>query len=178
MRIIALLYQITANTYSEQKCWNSKQDQLHFSQTKPKLFYNRTFPDWLASTNTPIYVSDVIKSAIASQSNHRRLDCVLNWLFRCRSMKSSKIRFTGPCEGNPPVTEGFPSQKRSNTENVPFDDVIVPLEILRWLASFGLDRCQSCFRYIVVFCHHGSSTSTRHELAYLRGIDCLHCEIG
>ena len=52
-------------------------------------------------------------------SNHRFLDCLLNRLFGCRSNKASKIRITGLCEGNPPVTGGFPSQRTdSNAENV------------------------------------------------------------
>ena len=33
-------------------------------------------------------------------SNHRRLDCLINRLFRCRSKKTSKLRVTGLCEGN------------------------------------------------------------------------------
>ena len=51
-------------------------------------------------------------------SNHRRPDCLLNCLFRRRSQATSKLCVTGPCEGNPPVTCGFPSQRASNTENV------------------------------------------------------------
>ena len=43
--------------------------------------------------------------------NHRRLDYLLNRLFRCRSQKASKPRVTGFWEGNPPVADGFPSQK-------------------------------------------------------------------
>ena len=50
-------------------------------------------------------------------SNHRRLDCLLNRLFGRRSKKTSKLRVTGLCEGNPPVTGGFPSQRASNAEN-------------------------------------------------------------
>ena len=37
-------------------------------------------------------------------SNHRRLDCLLNRLFRRGSKKTSKIRITCLCEGNSPVT--------------------------------------------------------------------------
>ena len=37
-------------------------------------------------------------------SNHRRFDCLLNRLFRRRSKKTSKLRVTGLCEGNSPVT--------------------------------------------------------------------------
>ena len=44
-------------------------------------------------------------------SNHRRLDCLLNCVFRPRSRKKSKLRVNGLCEGNSPVTGGFPSQR-------------------------------------------------------------------
>ena len=40
-------------------------------------------------------------------------------------MKTSKLRVTGLCEGNSPVTGEFPSQRVSNAEIVPFDDVIM-----------------------------------------------------
>ena len=52
-------------------------------------------------------------------SNHQRLDCLLKRLFRRSSKKISKLHVTGLCEGNPPVPGGFPSQRVSNTENVP-----------------------------------------------------------
>ena len=48
-------------------------------------------------------------------SNHQRFHCLLNCLFR--SKKTSKIRVTGLCEGNSPVTGEFPVQKTSNAEN-------------------------------------------------------------
>ena len=51
-------------------------------------------------------------------SNHRRLDCLFKRLFRRKSTKTSKLRVTGLCEGNPPVTGWFPSQRASNGENV------------------------------------------------------------
>ena len=45
-----------------------------------------------------------------------------------------------PCMGNPPVTVGFPSQRASNAETFPFDDVIIiirfffkqPTHLLFW----------------------------------------------
>ena len=49
-------------------------------------------------------------------SNHRRLDCLLIRLFRPK--KTPKLRVTGLCEGDTPVTVGFPSQKASIAENV------------------------------------------------------------
>ena len=53
-----------------------------------------------------------------SVSNHQPHDCLLNRLFRRRSKKTSKLRVTGLCVGNSPVTGEFPTQRASNTENV------------------------------------------------------------
>ena len=51
-------------------------------------------------------------------SNHRRLDGLLNRLFRCRSKKTSKLCVTGLCEGNSPVTYEFPAQRASDAKDV------------------------------------------------------------
>ena len=51
-------------------------------------------------------------------SNHQPNDCLLNHLFRRRSKKTSKLRVTGLCEGNSPVTGEFPAQRASYRENV------------------------------------------------------------
>ena len=51
-------------------------------------------------------------------SNHRRLYWLLNRLLWRRSRKISKLRITSLCEGNPPVTGGFSTQRASNVENV------------------------------------------------------------
>ena len=40
-------------------------------------------------------------------------DCLLNRSFRRRSKKTSKLRVTGLCEGNSPVTGEFPAQRGS-----------------------------------------------------------------
>ena len=53
-----------------------------------------------------------------SVSNHQLRDCLLNRLFRRRSKKTSKLRVTGLCVGNSPVTSEFPAQMASNAENV------------------------------------------------------------
>ena len=50
-------------------------------------------------------------------SNHRRLYCLLNGLFRPGSERTPKLRITGLCEGNPPVTGEFCSQRTNNAEN-------------------------------------------------------------
>ena len=51
-------------------------------------------------------------------SNRQPRHCLLNRLFRCKSKKTSKVRVTGLCEGNSPVTGEFPPQRASNAENV------------------------------------------------------------
>ena len=66
-------------------------------------------------------------------SNMRRLDCLLNHLFRRLSKKTSKICVTDLYQGNPLVTGGFPSQKASDAEIFPLDDVIMT----------GLEICEN-----------------------------------
>ena len=51
-------------------------------------------------------------------SNHQRLVCLRNRLFRRRSKKTPKLRVTGLCERKPLFTCGFPSRRASNAENV------------------------------------------------------------
>ena len=51
-------------------------------------------------------------------SNHQPHDCLLNRLFGRRLKKTSKLRVTGLCAGNSPVTGEFPAQMASNAENV------------------------------------------------------------
>ena len=51
-------------------------------------------------------------------SNHQPHDCLHNRLFRRRLKKTSKLRATGLCAGNSPVTGEFPAQMASNAENV------------------------------------------------------------
>ena len=57
-------------------------------------------------------------------SNHRRLDCLPTRFFRRRSKKRSKLRATGLCEGNSPVTgdKGPVTRKMFPFQ---FDDVIM-----------------------------------------------------
>ena len=51
-------------------------------------------------------------------SNNQPHYCLLNRLFRRRSMKTSKLRVTGLRVGNSPGTSEFPAQMASNAENV------------------------------------------------------------
>ena len=52
-----------------------------------------------------------------SVSNHPPHDCLLNHLFKRRSKKTSKLRVTGLCAGNSPVTGEFTAQIASDAEN-------------------------------------------------------------
>ena len=52
-----------------------------------------------------------------SVSNRQPRHCLPNRLFRRRSKKTPKLRVTGLCEGNSPVTGEFPSQRASYAEN-------------------------------------------------------------
>ena len=63
-------------------------------------------------------------------SKHQPHECLLSRLFRRRSKKTSKLRVTGLCEGNSPVTGEFPSQRASNA-----DDVFI------WWRHHDGDRC-------------------------------------
>ena len=51
-------------------------------------------------------------------SNHQPHDCLINCLLRRRLNKTSKLRVTGLCVGNSPVTGEYPAQRDSNAANV------------------------------------------------------------
>ena len=63
------------------------------------------------------HYNDVIMSVTASQITS--LAIVYSTVYsRRRSKKTSKLRVTGLCVGNSPVTGEFPTQMASNAENV------------------------------------------------------------
>ena len=69
------------------------------------------------------HYNDVIMGAMASQITSLTIVCSAlylgeNRLFSPRSKKTSKLRVTGFCVGNSPVTGEFPAQRASNAENV------------------------------------------------------------
>ena len=63
-----------------------------------------------------IHYNSVIMGTMVTQIPASRL--FTYGLFRSRSKKTSKLRATGLCEGNSPVTDKFPAQRASNAENV------------------------------------------------------------
>ena len=65
--------------------------------------------------------------------NHQPHHRLLNRLFRRKSNKTSKLRVTGLCAGNSPVTGEFPAQIASNAEN----------------GSIWLRHCEQKRRYLI-----------------------------
>ena len=58
-------------------------------------------------------------------SNQQPHDCLLNPSFWRRSKKTSKLRVTGLCMGNSPVTVNSPHKGPVTRKMFPFDDVIM-----------------------------------------------------
>ena len=63
-----------------------------------------------------VHYNDVIMNTMASQITS--LTVVYSTVYSGRSKKTAKLRATGLCEGNSPVTGEFPSQRASDAENV------------------------------------------------------------
>ena len=63
-------------------------------------------------------------------SNHRRLESILNRLFRRISKKTSKFRVTGFCEGIHRWPVNSPHEGLVTRKKIPFDDVIMELSSL------------------------------------------------
>ena len=74
---------------------------------------------YLEITNTALY-SHLKWRHIGGDGvpNHQSHDCLLNRIFRRISKKTSKLRVTGLCEGDSPVTGEFSTQMARNAENV------------------------------------------------------------
>ena len=60
-------------------------------------------------------------------SNHQPHGCLLNRLFKRRSKKTSKLRFTGLCVGNSPGPVNSPHKGPVTRKMFPFDDVIMSM---------------------------------------------------
>ena len=86
-----------------------------------------------------------------SVSNHQPYECFLNRLLRCRSKKTSKLRVTGLCAGNSPVTGEYPAQMASNAENVS----------IRWRHhGYGsTNKCMNCIQRSLFWTIMGNFTA-------------------
>ena len=102
---------------------------------------------------------------------------------RRRSKKSSKLRVTGLCEENSPVTGEFPAQRATNAEMSPFDDVIITAlntfrEIYIMIQDLFLEMPVCCYLSCLdvnedngtVLCLYHA-----HSVIYDANIDCLNC---
>ena len=77
-------------------------------------------------------------------SNHQPRNCLQNLLFRRKSKKTPKLRDTGLCMRNSPMTGEFPYKEPVTRKMLPFDGVImfmVQWNIeMAWLSSLvGMD---------------------------------------
>ena len=99
-------------------CLRFKQGFLH-GNGNPCVFYRYLALRWRQNER------DVV-------SKHRRLDWLLNRLFRRRSKKTWKLCVSGLCMGNSSVTGEFPAQKACNAKKLPFDDVILAIPFVTW----------------------------------------------
>ena len=88
------------------------------------------------------------------------------------NFKAPKLRVTGLCKGNLPLTGGFPLQRASNAEEVPFDNVIMWIyalcEFKIWQIS---DICQRRTLCNAPPCYNGT---TRFWNRY-RSYDYIKC---
>ena len=111
------------------------------------------------------HYSDVIMSAMMYQTTSLTIVYSWNRLFMCRSKTTSKLRVTGLCEGNSPVTGEFPAQRAGNAENV-----------FIWWRHHGpgnLAACSAIFplvgpqwpksRYQILFCHDNTNLITNKQ---------------
>ena len=81
-----------------------------------------------------------------SISDHQPYDWFLNRLIIRRSKKTPKLRVTGLCAGNSPVTGEFPAQMASNAENVS----------IWWRHHVEAKRCVRCHcpdATVLQWCH-------------------------
>ena len=106
--------------------WHTKRDHQAASRKKSYLFdqiYHNYLPVTFRYAHSAAYLTGFYTLQWRHNyrdgiSNHLRLDCLLNRLFRRISKKTSKLRVTGLGEGNSLVTGEFPAQRASKAENV------------------------------------------------------------
>ena len=120
------------STLVQVMAWWRQAISHYLSQFSPRFMspYGVTRPQWVKSLSPEQSCSESrTKLARVPYSlqchnqrhgitNHRRLNCLSNRMFRRRSNKTSKLRVTGLCEGNSPLTDEFPAQISCNAENV------------------------------------------------------------
>ena len=71
-------------------------------------------------------------------SNHQGLYCLLNHFLRHREKKVAKLRVTGLCGRNPPMTVDCPHKGPVTRKMFPFDDVFVQLTLISAARLHGI----------------------------------------
>ena len=97
--------------------------------TAPSHFLNRC---WVFKRSSDIHARAISQETLHWRhnesdgvSNYQHHDCLLNDLFSRRSKKTSKLRITGLCVGNSPVTGEFRTKGPVTRKMFPFDDVVM-----------------------------------------------------
>ena len=115
----------------------------------------------------PVHYGDVIMTPMAFQIT----SLTIVFLIRRRSTKTSKLRVNGLCEGNSPVTGGFPTLRVSNAENVSiwWRHHVRSLEsqaLFQWVFRGEIRQCRfivdcaihrtspHCFCLVIYLCKH------------------------
>ena len=111
--------------------WSSGGEIYRFPLTKSLYCGKRFYAMMSSGTKMASILQTIIWKVLFSEStvqwrhngrdgvsNHQPHDCLLNRLFSRRSKKTSKLRVTGHCTGNSPVTGELLAKKTTNEENV------------------------------------------------------------
>ena len=101
--------------YLELYLWNCPQENATWPTS---WLVNIGFRKWLGVIRQQTVTLQWRHNGQNSISNHQPHDCLRIRLFRPRSKKTSKLRVTGLCARNSPVTGEFPTQMASYAENV------------------------------------------------------------
>ena len=126
--------------------------RLHIYTETEMLSFWRNFRHWIHQKLSFWPLFTVTSHGHHGVSNYQELHCLFYRLFRCTSKKTSKLRLTGFCEGNPPATGGFPSQRASNAENVSISwrhhvlvQPVTKISSIYRISSRNMHRVSLCF---------------------------------
>ena len=140
----AIVWERVIGGFSSQ--WASNNESLSTSwRTEQTFMFTSSFTGASCMTEKIFYGENLLKLHVHGHLPNIPLITATSWwargglkspayifllhrLFRRRSTKAVKLRVTGVCEGNSPVTGVFPAQRASKAENVSFDDVIMYLQ--------------------------------------------------
>ena len=106
--------------------------------------------------------------------------CLLNGLFRRRSKKTSKLRVTGLCARNSPVTGEFLAQMASNAEMFPSHDVIMAPSLYRstlFYFDYRWVRQRDFLSVIQLYIYNFTPTTMRDGNIFTSNNGAMACHI-